>query len=52
MFANIKQPTFDLEDMRDDDKVRFYTGLHLYNQKVTRPHEISNCYDSFVKVKA
>ena len=27
MFENVKQATFDLEDMRDDDKVRFYTGL-------------------------
>ena len=27
MFENVKQATFDLEDMRDDDKIRFYTGL-------------------------
>ena len=27
MFENVKQATFDLEDMWDDDKVRFYTGL-------------------------
>ena len=27
MFENVKQSTFDLEDMWDDDKVRFYTGL-------------------------
>ena len=66
MFENVKKATFALEDMWDDDKVHFYTGLpsfhvlnclyyehvHLYNQKVTHPHKISNSYDSFVKVKA
>ena len=31
MFENVKQATFDLEDMRDDDKVRFYTGLPSYH---------------------
>ena len=31
MFENVKKATFDLEDMRDDDKVHIYTGLPTFH---------------------
>ena len=31
MFENVKKATFDFEDMRDDDKVHFYTGLPSFH---------------------